>query len=540
MKYSNLAVTPQSEPLPGQIPNNAGGFAYGIDQWKRLDRFLILGSDSPTYYVDERKLTRDNAAVVNECWATDPERTAMQVREISVAGRAPRNDAAIFALALGAAHVSPDARIYALAIVNDVCRTGTHIFQFVDNARALGRGFGRGLKRAVARWYDAKPIADVAYQAIKYRQREGWSHKRLLDLSHPPGDRNRDALYSWIVGKPIANHDGLPPSVRDHLAAMAATTVWEFPTDWQRLPWEALPTWALTSADVWNGLMPTLGLTALIRNLGNLSRLGVIEPLSSGEAMVVTKLKDADAIRRSRLHPFNILQAQAVYASGHGLRGFNTWVPSPRVIDALDAAFYIFYMAFANVEPTSKRIMLALDISGSMTTNLIGGALSARAASAAMALVTLAVEPSATIVGFTAAGQTRNAGWHNSRNYSENGGGISPLAISTRQRLDDVSRYIDTLNFGRTDCALPALYAIEKALDIDAIVIYTDNETWAGAVHPSEAIRRLRGRLNHDVKQIVVGMTSTGFSIAAQDDASSLDLVGFDASAPALISEFIK
>ena len=39
--------TPQSEKIPGstQIPNSAGGFTWKVDDWKRLDHFLILGSE---------------------------------------------------------------------------------------------------------------------------------------------------------------------------------------------------------------------------------------------------------------------------------------------------------------------------------------------------------------------------------------------------------------------------------------------------------------------------------------------------------------
>ena len=51
--------TPQSKPLPDehQVQNNAGGYVYQIDEWKRLDRFLILGAEGGTYYVKEQKLT---------------------------------------------------------------------------------------------------------------------------------------------------------------------------------------------------------------------------------------------------------------------------------------------------------------------------------------------------------------------------------------------------------------------------------------------------------------------------------------------------
>ena len=42
----NLTHTPQSEPIPGttQVPNSAGGYSWKVDDWTRLDRFLVLGA----------------------------------------------------------------------------------------------------------------------------------------------------------------------------------------------------------------------------------------------------------------------------------------------------------------------------------------------------------------------------------------------------------------------------------------------------------------------------------------------------------------
>lgn len=61
-KLFNRNTTPQSAPIPGanQVPNHAGGYTWALDRWSVLDRFLILGSESATYYVDAKKLTRDN------------------------------------------------------------------------------------------------------------------------------------------------------------------------------------------------------------------------------------------------------------------------------------------------------------------------------------------------------------------------------------------------------------------------------------------------------------------------------------------------
>lgn len=116
---------------------------------------------------------------------------------------------------------------------------------------------------------------------------------------------------------------------------------------------------------------------------------------------------------------------------------------------------------------------------------------------------------------------------------------LVPLPLSPRQRLDDAVRMTAGLPFGRTDCARPMLYALQRGLRVDAFVIYTDNETWAGAVHPSAALRQYREATGIAAKLVVVGLTATGFTIADPADAAMLDVVGFDAAAPALIGDFV-
>ena len=82
------------------------------------------------------------------------------------------------------------------------------------------------------------------------------------------------------------------------------------------------------------------------------------------------------------------------------------------------------------------------------------------------------------------------------------------------------------------------LYAMEQRLPIDSFCIYTDNETWAGNVHPAQALRQYRAQSGIAAKCAVVGMTSNGFSIADPDDAGMMDVVGFDTATPQLLSDF--
>lgn len=96
------------------------------------------------------------------------------------------------------------------------------------------------------------------------------------------------------------------------------------------------------------------------------------------------------------------------------------------------------------------------------------------------------------------------------------------------------------LNAGPTDCALPYLWATEKGRNYDTVVIFTDNESWVGDIHPHQALRQYREKVGHDVRQVVVAMTATDYSVADPNDPLSLDVAGFDSAVPNLIADFSR
>ena len=69
VRHFSTRQTPQSEPIPGtaQVANSAGGYAFPVDDWVRLDRFLILGAEGGSYHAGERRLTRESAGAVLRC-----------------------------------------------------------------------------------------------------------------------------------------------------------------------------------------------------------------------------------------------------------------------------------------------------------------------------------------------------------------------------------------------------------------------------------------------------------------------------------------
>lgn len=534
------AHTPQSEAIPGsaQVPNSGGGYSWAVDDWTRLDRFLVLGSEGGTYYIGERKLTRENAAAVIRCIAEDGPRVVSRVVDISEAGRAPKNDPAIFALALCTAVGDAATKREAFDAVPRVCRTGTHIFHFAQYADGL-RGWGRGLREAVGGWYEMPP-GKLALQAIKYQQRDGWAHRDLLRMAHPkPLTPQHKAIYNWMVkGWEWVGDEQHPDEAlrliwaserakRAKSAGEVIGLVREY-----GLPREAIPTEWLNDKAVWEALLAEMPIEATVRNLAKMTVVGLIAPGSDAAFEVAERLRSEERIRAARLHPIKVLAALKTYAQGRGERGKLSWTPVPAVIDALNDAFY---MAFGNVVPTNKRWLLALDVSGSMGGSFISGipGLSARVGSAAMALVTAATEPQHTIVAFSAALGGYGGLWGGGES------GIKPVKISPRQRLDDLVRATEKIPMGGTDCALPMKWAMKHKVQADVFVVYTDSETWAGTPHPAQALRQYRDKMGIPARMIVVGMTSNGFTIADPDDAGMLDIVGFDTAAPQLMSDFV-
>jgi 60 kDa SS-A/Ro ribonucleoprotein len=538
---------PQTEPLPGQVENSDIGYSWPVDDWTRLRRFLILGSEGGSYYASERKLTRENVEAVERAVRADGKRAVAEIVAVSREGRAPKNDPALYALALAAGVGDAETRKAALEALPQVARTGTHLFQFASFVETF-RGWGRALRRAVGRWYAEQPVDKLAYQAVKYRQRDGVTHRDLLRLSHPAqsvsagnptlavSDEHR-RLFEWIVRG--GDTEGAPRLVEGFVRAQQAETpsqAAELVREYG-LPREAMRPEHLTSPEVWEALLEDMPMTALVRNLATMTRVGVLAPGSAGTARVVAQLGDGERIRRARVHPIALLAALRTYASGHGARGRSTWVPVREIVDALDAAFYL---AFGNVEPVGKRLLLALDVSGSMTMGSVAGVpgLTPRDASAALALVTVATEANVEVVGFhSGRGGFRKAGRMLHRGYTD---GLTPLPLSPRQRLDDAVRTVSDLPFGGTDCALPMLYAQALQREIDAFVIYTDSETWAGDIHPAQALRDYRRSSGLEARLVVVGMVSNGFSIADPADPGMLDVVGFDTATPQLISDFAR
>jgi 60 kDa SS-A/Ro ribonucleoprotein len=562
--HFNTKKTPQKQPIPGRtdmVKNNAGGYVFQVDSWNRLNRFLTIGSEGGTYYVGEAQLTLDNAKNVMACISQDGPRVVQATFEVSDAGRAPNNDAAIFVLALAASFGDAATKKAVEEQFNKIIRTGTHLLMFMQFVNNM-RGWGRYIRRIVAGWYTQQNVQNLAYQLIKYRNRNGWTHRDVLRVVHAKsGDELYNTLFRWVTHPDFVCPRETPGSFSVKLGNETNSIVtspdlnvlWAFYAANEpgvsrakiveliasyNLPREAIPNEFLGAEDpknavVWEALLQKMPMTALIRNLANMTRVGLIKELSAPLRLVEEKLTNVEVIRRARIHPINVLIGLKTYARGQGNRGQNTWKPVQRVVDALDSCFYA---AFPNVTPTGKPTLIGLDVSGSMAgwnyfaygrtrkhgagTSPLQEILTPREITCAMAMVVARTEPNYAIMAFS----------HQ----------LVEAKVSPKMRLDEVCRVTAAIPMGGTDCSLPFIYARKNKLDVEVFQTYTDNETWAWTSHPTQELKAYRDKCGKRVRSIVHAVCPTEFTIADPKDTDSIDISGFDSATPAFVADFCR
>lgn len=557
-KYFNPRATTQSDRIPGRsemVQNYDGAYVFPVTDWTRLDRFLVLGAEGNSYYASEKERVIENAEAVGRCLAQDGLKTVARIVEISQAGRAPKNNPALFALALASVYGSELAqdqnafaqkareakeagretprevlafeqrfaeaaavRRAALNALPQVARYFTDFVTFVKYRRALG-GWGRSMRRATRAWIEEKSVQDLTYQMTKFVSREGYTTRDVLRLVKPKvEDAQKNAVLHWATQGEIV--EGAPAQLLAREAAFATQDKKELIrliVD-HRLTHEMIPNEWKNDPEVWAALLPEMPSMALVRNLAKMTQVGLLAPFSEASRMVAERLRNPQGLKR--VHPFKLLVALLTYQAGRGIRGSNVWTPVPQVIDALDAAFYL---SFANVIPTNRNLLAAIDVSGSMehATLMEVPGLTPRYAAAAFALVLAATEPNVHFIGYTKS--------------------VVPLTISPRMRLDDVVRALGRVVPQMTDCSLPARWAQENRVRVDGIVHYTDSVTnMHHMIHPSLALVQYRQALGVGTKQVIAAMDPNGFSIADPQDARQMDVVGLDTATPQIISDFLR
>ncbi|XP_034312760.2 RNA-binding protein RO60 [Magallana gigas] len=610
---------------PDQTRNNAEGYVNRTPDETRFHRFLCLGSESGTFFIDQRELKKENAKCILRLISQGNGRNVVDtIREFSLQNRACKVNPILFALALCCRCDDLATKEAAYKALSDVCRIPTHLFQFIKYCQKVNpenKGWGRAHRKGVSMWYHNYKnkiggIPLLAYHMTKYKSRFGFTHKDVFRLCHIktsydalgylvnyfcPKEGQRDRENNWQSQLELARREeGFEQSelrkVIDRLQLyddakncddekIMSEMILRYNPDLAR---EHVPSRLLNSAKVWKALIRRMPTTALIRNLGKISSLGLLGSNTSTntnsfeEGLVVDKLKSAQLRKSARIHPFTLLVALKAYSKGQCESGRLNWQVNPNISNALQEAFYL---SFDYVATTGKRYLLAIDVSGSMNAHVMGTPIiTARDAAAAMAMLTVRTEQNCDVVAFSGnrghattnnedqasvsdenvvaamemvtvrAEQDSDAVDYpgnplpqhvnvpNHRDLSTENTTLIPIPISPQDDLDEVLKKCSPSRLPpvTADCAAPLLDAIKKKKKYDVFVVYTDSEPNAGVIHLSEAIKRYRTVTGiTDARLIVCQLVSNGFSLTDPDDPLTMDIVGFDSRALAAIHQFV-
>lgn len=527
-QYLKYLQPDQKSPIPGQemTKNNAGGYSFTISDQERLERFLLLGTDGGTYYVSEDKLTAENADFVIKYIKKDGISVFRTVKLFADQGRAPKYNSILFTYALMLTFGNEDTRALCYDWLGEICYTPTQLFQLLTYLKPM-RGWSRGLRNAVAKWYLERDNQKLAYQLIKYRQRSGYTHRDTLRLCHAKTeDPVKNMIFKYAVGKVDFAQEPWPVELPQQIRVFESLqklpeNAWigsslEYILDSikvNRLTWEMIPTERLNNPELLKAILADMPPTALMRNLNRYAYNGLTDTNNETVAQICAKLRNLEELKINKIHPVNVINTMLTYSKGVGEKGSKVWTPNQNIIDALHDTYEL---ATSILQPTNKKIILGVDKSGSMSQEASGMSLTCIQLSNILAHTILRSEPNVDVINFDTQPE--------------------PFPFGKKSSLTEILKY--SPNGGGTDCGIPIVWATHRNLSPDVIIIITDNETWAGKEHPIKALQTLRKHVPN-VKVIEIALASTPYTSFPNDDLNVLRIVGFDASVIQLIQEFI-
>ena len=520
--FTETTRTPQTKPIPGRskemVQGRSEGYMFDPGIWGMLRRCLLIGTAQSTYYADKHELTDDFIHTVQQCVYENPERTAEEIAYASD-GRSINNSAPILALVLLSMGDTHAAKRAFVTLFPQVVRTGSHFYEWLNYTKSL-RGFGKIIRECGTTWLSNPDTKALAYQLLKYQQRHGFTHRDVLRLFHvKPISADHQALYHWATN----GWDTLPEAP----PCDALSQIWWYERVKRkpqctregivkgRLTHEMVAPIGQMDQKAWQHLFADMPMGALLRNLGSLTDLGVLQAHKGKNLNRVAALfTDKQRLRKARIHPIDILKALKTYSSGGQVgRSRKTWMPIGRVIDILEKALEL---SFETVAPTGKMFMHALDVSGSMSYYTVGSVgLTCCEIATAMALATAKAERNYAIRGFS--NQFRDLGITASDSFR-----------SALQKATDS-------NFGGTDAAVAYEWAIQHRFYADVFCFWTDSESYGGRQHPSQALAEYRRLVNPQAKAVYVTLAPYQLSLVDPEDPLSWDFGGFDPAAPKAI-----
>lgn len=415
--------------------------AYAFTPKHALAQYAATGCLSTTFYATGEEQLETILTLCSEIDAEFIGKTAVYCREKGFMKDLP---------ALLCAVLSAKDREVFKSVFGRVLTNSRMIRTFVQIMRsgAAGRkSLGSLPKRLVQEWLAALTDEQVFAASVGNDP----SLADIIKMVHPaPGSAAREALYAYIIGRSEPRPE-MPAIVLEYERFKEGESL-QVPN----VPFQMLTALPLSEKD-WTGIAMNASWQTTRMNLNAFARHGVFKDREATR-IIADRLRDAAAIRKSRVFPYQLMIAHLSCDEG---------VPAI-VREALQVAMEI---AIENVPAIKGKVFVFPDVSGSMTctpaTGIRKGATSKVrcidvAALAAAALVRK--NPDAEVLPF------------------END--VVELRINPRDSVMSNAEKLSRIGGGGTNCSAALKRLNRKKAAGDLAVYISDNQSWVDARSP--------------------------------------------------------
>lgn len=532
-----VGATAEEIKAEGLSVNRAGGPSYTSSDRQALVTYLTTGGVGSTFYADKTTLATEARKLFVQFAGSDPEflaKAAVYARAKGLMRTNPIEALAYLSLGGATAH-----RAFH-AIFGRVIQTPGDLADFWALHRGPNkvRGVGRATRTATETW-----LAQMsAYHAIKYgASSQTMSLRDIYRMARPKLSGAPAGIASYLVKgeitpdtpEQLCGYHAFKNATADidTLLAMVAT---------HRLPWEVVSGQlgggdGAERAKVWAAMSLQMPYMALLRNLNNLLKYGVLEDAETRK-LVLGRLSDQKNVLASKQFPFRFISAIRAVQQAHGVGE-----TANAVVEALKVALD---HSVSNMPFTNQRVLSVLDVSGSMSSAQAGvGAYGARGGRGASEPITCA-DIGSVFAAATYKAAIAGGGVGDIITFDTEARWASDLEASPSQGVYDIAKRIHRSG-GGTSLWTPIHAALTSGKAYDVMVFITDSESWAGEMSGSghygwtrrpkqtgsqAALDAYRQQVNPDARVFFVQLVPTSTQMTAPDQPNTWYISGWSNS----------
>lgn len=525
------------------LVNSEGDPTFERNNYERTIQVLTTNTMENTFYVRKEEIEEQTLEVLEEMAQSDPEflaKALVYAREEGLLQLAPTYGLAVLSKA--------EDKDYFKTVFPRIVTTPDNLMKFAEICKSgkVREGLGGVATKAVKKW-----LGNLSeYQALKYsgdsptKMKDGkvaknnFSLRDLIVMARPKPESEEEAeRFNWLVTR---HHDEDKLAHNERIANFEALKKAE--TDEDRveliknggLPWEVvIPSVPKMTPEIWQALMPQMPYMALLRNIRNLEKNGVLQDEENVQ-YIVDRLTDAEAIGKAKILPFRFYEAYSAYTGKTpGERDYDYYdeefkekkekVTDSRIEKALEEALEL---SFINLPEIPGTVAIGSDVSGSMSSPI------------------------------SSKGKTRYidvCGVYTGALLKKIPERAIPLPfeheivdinLSAEDRILETTEKIASVGGGGTAVGAPIEKLLRTGTKVDHFIGITDNEDWAygegyGCYSGGSFLknwREYRATVNPDAQAYLITIAPYRDAVAPQNEPGVHFIYGWSDKVPGLIS----